>query len=95
MKENLILVIYVGVAGVREEDIQTITHKIAKKIIPVTFQGEIIVIPIQSPNSRIECINPKYITNEELVNEHTELMKKLQEELQHQADSLKNSGNNE
>jgi len=89
MNENLILVIYVGVAGVRSEDIEEITHKIAKRITPSTVDAEIIVIPTQSYDTKIECINPKYITDEELIRQHTELMKKLQEELQYQAEILK------
>ncbi len=82
--ENKILVMYVGVANVRSEDISEYCHQVAKKIMPTMFEGEIIIIPIQSLDSRVECINPKYITDVELVKEHTELMKKLQEELQNQ-----------
>jgi hypothetical protein len=91
--ENKILVIYVGVAGIRSEDIDSITHKIVKKIIPETFEGEIIVIPIQSIDTRIECINPKYITEENLIKEHIEIMKNLQIELQNQLEQLKEKKN--
>ena len=87
--EKKILVIYVGVSGIRSEDISTFTNKIAAKIIPSTFVGEIIVIPVQSPNTKIECINPKYITNKNLIKEYTEMINKLQEELQHQLNELK------
>jgi len=91
--EKLILVIYVGVQGIRSEDIKYFVEKISKKITPSTFEGEIIIIPIHSPNTRIECINPKYITKEELIIEHTELMKKLHEELQYQLEQLKKENN--
>jgi hypothetical protein len=87
--ENKILVIYVGVAGVRSEDINDFVHKVTDKIIPTTFFGEIIIMPTQSYDTKIECINPKYITNKNLINEHTEMMKKLNEELQNQLDLLK------
>ena len=87
--DNKILVIYVGVAGIRSEDIGDYTHKVADKVIPTTFQGEIIILPVQSLDTRIECINPKYITDVELVAENTALMKKLKEELQFQAEELK------
>ena len=87
--ENKILVLYIGVAGIRSEDIADFTHKVAAKIIPITFLGEVIIIPAQSADTRIECINPKYITDEALVAENTELMKKLKEELQYQAELLK------
>lgn len=93
--EKKILVVYVGVAGIRGEDIEYFVHKVVGRITPTTFEGEIIVIPIQSADTRIECINPKYITEENLVNEHTELMKELNEELRNQAEQLKQFYQNE
>jgi len=86
---NKILVIYIGVAGIRSEDIQDYCHKLASKIVPTTFEGEVIMLPIQSYDTRIECINPQYITETNLVNEHTELMKKLHEELRYQLIKLR------
>lgn len=83
-----ILVIYVGVAGVRSEDIPNFVKNVTEKIIPSTFEGEIISIPTQSADIRIECINPKYITDNNLIFEHTEKMKKLQEALQYQLEQL-------
>ena len=91
--ESKILVAYVGVAGIRSEDIDSFVHKVVAKIIPTTFEGEIIILPIQSPNTRIECINPKYITDKELIAEHTKLMNELQYALQHQLDILKEDKN--
>ena len=84
-----IFVIYVGVAGVRSEDIPSFVTNVTKKIISSTFEGEIISIPVQASNIKIECINPKYITDSELIFEHTEKMKKLQESLQYQLEQLK------
>jgi hypothetical protein len=91
--ENKILVIYIGVAGIRSEDIETFTQKVIKKIMPVTFQGEIIIIPIQSVNTRIECINPMYIVQPQLIQKHTELMKEINENLEHQLKLLKENKN--
>ena len=91
--ESKIVVIYVGVQGIRSEDIEEFIHKLSKKISPTTLEGEIIVIPTQSPDTRIECINPKYITDDVLIKEHTEMMKKLQEELQNQLEQLKENKN--
>jgi hypothetical protein len=93
MEEKLIIVLYVGVYGIRSEDIHDFVQKVAAKISPSTFEGELIVIPTQSPDTRLECINPKYITDEELIKQHTEMMKKLQEELQYQAGLLKENKN--
>ena len=87
--ESKIIVIYIGIAGVRSEDINNYIHEVTKKITPSTFEGEIIIIPTQSIDTKIECINPKYITEPELIQQHTEMIKKLQNELQIQLDKLK------
>lgn len=89
INETKILVIYVGVAGIRMEDIQEFVRRLSTRITPSTFQGEVIIIPTQTVDTRIECINPKYITDAELIKEHTEMMKKLQDELQYQLKVLK------
>ena len=88
MKDS-ILVIYVGVAGIRSEDISEYTTKLAHKIVPETFRGEVIVIPKQSEHTTIEYINPEYITDDVLIKKHTELMNKLQYELHNQLKQLK------
>jgi hypothetical protein len=92
--ENKILVLYVGVAGIRTEDIDTHVRKIATKILPSTFEGEMIVIPAQSPNTWIECINPQFIPEPELIEQHREMMKKLHEALQNQLEQLKQENKN-
>ena len=92
-EENKILVMYVGVEGIRMEDIEHFIKSVTKKITPETIKGEFIVIPTQSPDTRIECINPKYITETELIKEHTEMMKKLKQELQYQMEQLKQENN--
>ena len=92
-EENKILVMYVGVQGIRMEDIEHFIKSVTKKITPETIKGEFIVIPTQSPDTRIECINPKYITETELIKEHTEMMKKLKQELQYQMEQLKQENN--
>lgn len=91
--EYKILVLYVGVQGVRSEDIQGFIRKVSERIVPTTFEGETIIIPIQSLDTRVECINPKYITDSELITEHTELMKNLKLELQNQLEQLKQNKN--
>jgi hypothetical protein len=91
--EKKILVMYIGVAGVRSEDIENFVHKLLNKIAPTTFDGEVIVIPTQSLDTRVECIDPKYITEDELIKEHTEMMKILQNELQFQLEELKKENN--
>ena len=87
--ENNILVIYVGVHGIRSEDIISFTNTIAEKIIPLTFCGEVIVIPTHSHDTRIECINPIYISDEELIQQNSQLIKDLNSELEYQLQLLK------
>jgi hypothetical protein len=94
MEESKILVVYVGVMGIRSEDISDFTHRVAKKIIPDSFQGEVIILPVQQGDTRIECINPQYITDANLITEHTDMMKKLQEALQQQLEILKQENKN-
>lgn len=84
---------YIGIAGIRSEDIDTYVKKVTAKIMPITFEGEIIVVPIQSNDCKIECINPVYITDKDLVAEHTEMINKLQQELKIQLDILKERNN--
>jgi hypothetical protein len=93
IKEPKIYVLYVGVQGIRSEDIPYFVTEITKRIAPENIEGEIIVIPTQAPDTRIECINPKYITDADLVAKHTEMMKKLSENLQHQLGQLKEEEN--
>ena len=94
--EVKILVIYIGIGGVRSEDVDTYMKKVTEKITPTTFEGEIIILPTQllvAPDTRIECINPIYITERELITEHTEIMNKLQKELKIQLEILKQNKN--
>jgi hypothetical protein len=91
--ETKILVIYVGVAGIRMEDIRDFVNQVTKKISPSTLEGEIIIIPTQSPDTRVECINPIYITEPELIAQHTEMMKKINEALHSQLEILKENKN--
>jgi hypothetical protein len=87
--EEKIFVIYVGIAGIRSIDIPDYIKNISNKITPTTFKGEIIIIPTHSLDTKIECINPEYITDVELIKEHTEMMKILEKTLQEQLELLK------
>jgi len=89
-KENLILVYYIGVGNMAQEDIENFIQKIKNRMIPETFKGEIIIIPQYDLNTRVECINPKYITDKELIQEHENLMKKLNYKLHNDVKELKN-----
>lgn len=84
-KENKIIVIYVGILDYKTNEVvnnlEEFIDAVSSKIIPETFSGEIIVIPTFDVNTKIECINPRYITEEELIKENNILIKKLNESL--------------
>ena len=82
--ETKIIVIYVGVYGVREEDISTYVKRVTSRISPKSINAEIIVIPTQSTETRIDCINPLYIKDDFLINKHEFLMKELHRNLEEQ-----------
>ena len=82
--ETKIIVIYVGVYGVREEDISTYVERVTSRISPKSINAEIIVIPTQSTETRIDCINPLYIKDDFLINKHEFLMKELHRNLEEQ-----------
>ena len=94
MDENVnIFVIYIGIRGIRSEDVEHYIRKISQNITPSTLKGEIIFVPAHSYETKIECINPKYITEDKLIEEHMDRMNKLQIELQNQLEQLKIKNN--
>lgn len=91
-KESKIFVIYIGIAGIRSEDIESYVKKITDKIVPHVENSQIITIPTQSYETKMVCINPKYITNEKLIKEHELLMEDLINVLKYEVENLKNDG---
>jgi len=88
-KNNSIYVLYIGVAGIRTEDIPTYVEKVSQIVIPSSVEGEFIILPIQSFDNKLVCINPKYITDEFLIKEHEFLMEELNNKLKEQIKLLK------
>jgi len=84
-KTTEIIVIYVGCINPETdelfEDVAKHVEDVASLITPKTFDGEIIVLPTYEYNTRIECINPKYIIDKDLVANHTKLMKELRSKI--------------
>ena len=79
--ENLILVFYIDVREVPEDEIPEFMYQVGKKLeINNGFY-----LPIFG-ESRVECINPVYITNDELIKKHERLMAELHEHLKNQLD---------
>lgn len=87
---NLILVYYIDVRKISNEEIPEFMNRVMNNI-KLTSSGvsEIIALPILN-DSRVECINPKYITEMDLIREHRLKMDELQELLEKQINEFKN-----
>ncbi len=83
--DNLILVYYIAIGnytpGVDDNDINEFITTVKDRVKSSTIKGEMIFIPITGYNSRVECINPKYITKPALIKKHEELLNNLNTEL--------------
>lgn len=65
-KDKIILVVYVNISYIDIADVAEYMHKITDAI---TFDDSVLrlFIPIRDSETRIECINPKRIFDEEYV----------------------------
>jgi hypothetical protein len=86
---NKLLVFYIGIKGLRSEDIPEFTKRVTAKLMPTNFDGEIISIPVAETDTRVEMINPKYITDKELVDKNNKMILELREQLIYQGTLLK------
>jgi len=87
-KEEKIYVIYIGVLDIKTNkvipEIEEYILNFVENIPSDLFDGKTIYLPAYEYNTRIECINPMYITDQELINKHQEQLKKLDNELNNQ-----------
>jgi hypothetical protein len=93
---KLILVYYISTVGIDPSDIQYYFEELQTKIAAqsVSEDTEIIFVPVIG-ETRIECINPKYITDSELIKEHERKMAELHEHLDNQLEQIPKSKNDE
>ena len=97
MMENtkLILIYYISTFGLENnEEIETFFHKLRDKIAAqsISEDSEIIFLPVIG-ESRIECINPKYITDSDLIKKHERAMSELHGHLNNQIEQIKTENN--
>lgn len=90
MEDDLILVYYISVVGIEEDKIKEFIHDIQKRISTQSkFEKyNTIFIPVIG-ETRVECINPKYITDSNLIKKHERLMSELHEHLNNQITNIK------
>lgn len=79
MEDKKILVFYVGVSDMPDNMVGQYIKRVKDSFLTEDFairnHCEMILIPTRNIDSSIECINPKYIIEQELVTKHGELMK--------------------
>ena len=88
MESNLIIVFYIDVRQIDPNDIYNFINGVAKRTQLNTETKDLLYIPIYG-ESRIECVNPIYITDSELIKKHERLMAELHEHLKNQLNNDK------
>ena len=76
---NKTYVLYIGVKNVRSNDIIDYVNNISKIVFPLNVPENttIIKVPTDSTENRLECIDPIYITDIDLINKHNLLLNEL------------------
>jgi len=90
-EEVKIIVFYVDVRGMDNSKVYDTVKSIQENIDESPMFKEnitTIIIPVLG-NTRIECINPKYIVEHDLISKHNDLMKELHDHLEYQIQQLK------
>ena len=87
-KDKLFLVCYLNIGSVPNEDVSEYLHSFTEAF---TYDESIerIVIPIRKGESRIECINPVLLTDEQY-KEVEKKVKNLEQEVETALESLNN-----
>lgn len=91
--EYLILVLYLNVDDIDSEDLNEYKEHVTKKITP-SFYGEFIIIPVVGSPTRMECINPKYITDLDLIRKNEELLYELNNKLHNELNEINKNEKN-
>ena len=81
--DKKIFVVYVGIGSCSDEEINKILKEAYNGILPIfkDQNAEVIFIPTRTIDSKIECINPQYITEESLIRKNRLLIDQLHESL--------------
>lgn len=87
---NKTYVLYIGTRNVRSSDIGEYVERIVDKLLPIPLPEEatVLVLPTDTTENRLECIDPLYITDENLILKHNTLLAELNM-------NIKNITNNE
>lgn len=86
--DKLILVYYISITHVEMDDIPEYMNQVMNKIGAgsISEDSEIIAIPVYG-ETKIVCINPKYISDGDLIKTHERTMNQLHEKLKNQIET--------
>jgi len=79
MQGKLILCFYVGVGNMDQADVPQYIEEVKKSNAHLFTDNGIaaFLVPITGPNSRIECVNPVLVTDQEAKDTFNEALKRL------------------
>lgn len=65
-KDKLILVAYINISGINDADVSAFVTEAAHNLKPKEDDSILFyVIPVRGEESRLECVNPKLVSEEE------------------------------
>lgn len=91
--DKLILVLYIDIADHSPRDSNEICNKISRELFPEEIIEKLnattFIIPIRGGGTKLECINPKFIVDAEVMREHRLKLDILNENFDHFISLLK------
>ena len=78
--EVVVIVYYIDVRNINESELEEFMYRVMDNIQTETIEAEIIAIPIWG-ETKVECVNPKYIMEEDIIKDHTVKMKEMHEHI--------------
>jgi hypothetical protein len=91
MQSKKLLVMYLSIAGMNQDQVPEYVAVVSEKVLTDEIKENYIsiVVPVLS-ETRIECIDPTYITDQELIKKNERLMAELHEKFLEQLEMYKN-----
>lgn len=91
-RDKLIIIYYISITHVEINDVEEYMTQVMNRIgtTTITEDSEILAIPVYG-ETKIECINPKYITDGDLIKKHERTMSELHEKLKSQINQIEDS----
>ena len=84
-KEKLFLVVYLNISGIPDVDVTDYLNQFGTSF-SYDESVEMLLVPVKNKETRVECINPVLLTEEQ----YTEVEKKIESLIQEVSDALKN-----